>query len=112
VDGREGPGDHVEDALELLEVQDRATADLLGSWEAAREVLGPPGERGLPSARGVRTHSVTHPNPTPKWYDTVGPLKAICAFTTTCPGPRAAGPRGWWTRPGNTHRDCVPERRG
>jgi hypothetical protein len=45
-----------------------------------RELLGSPGERGLPSARHVRTHATTHPSPVPRWYDRVGPVKAIRAL--------------------------------
>ncbi|HWG73624.1 MAG TPA: hypothetical protein VG184_06185 [Acidimicrobiales bacterium] len=45
-----------------------------------REALGPATARDLPSARHVRTHSPTHPNPVPRWYDKVGPLKAVRAL--------------------------------
>jgi hypothetical protein len=46
----------------------------------AAGILGAPGERGLPTARHVRTHSVTHPSPVPRWYDRIGPIKAIRAL--------------------------------
>lgn len=44
------------------------------------DVLGGSDERDLPSARHVRTHSPTVPSPTPRWYDRVGPLKALRAL--------------------------------
>jgi len=47
---------------------------------AVRQLLGPSGKRGLPSARHVRTHSPTYPSPVPRWYDKIGPLKAIRAL--------------------------------
>ena len=57
------------------ELQDEATL-----VPAARDALGPPGSRGLPSDRSVRMHSVTHPNPQARWYDRVGPLRAVRAW--------------------------------
>lgn len=42
--------------------------------------LGPQGERGLPSARRVRAHAVTHVSPEPAWYDKIGPLHAVRAL--------------------------------
>lgn len=46
----------------------------------AAALLGPPGKRGLPSARSIRMQSVTHPRPVPRWYDSVPPIKAVQAF--------------------------------
>lgn len=57
------------------ELQDEATL-----VPAAGDALGPPGSRGLPSDRSVRMHSVTHPNPQARWYDRVGPLRAVRAW--------------------------------
>jgi hypothetical protein len=45
----------------------------------AAEALGPTGGRDLRSARYTRTHSVTVPSPSPRWFDRVGPLKAARA---------------------------------
>lgn len=53
--------------------------------------LGPPGERGLPSARYVRAHAVTHVNPTPAWYDKIGPLRAVRALYDHLRGHPGAG---------------------
>jgi hypothetical protein len=47
---------------------------------AAAAELGPPGKRGLPSARSVRMQSMTHPSPVPRWYDRVPAVKAFLAF--------------------------------
>ncbi len=44
------------------------------------QALGRSGQRGLPSARSVRMRSVTHPHPTPKWYDRIAPLNALRAL--------------------------------
>lgn len=46
----------------------------------AAELLGPAGERGLPSGRWVRRHSATHPGPRRRWYEKLGPLQALHAF--------------------------------
>ncbi len=48
-----------------------------GLLSQVAEVLGPPGERDLPSPRHVRMHSSTHPSPVPRWYDRIGPVKAL-----------------------------------
>lgn len=45
----------------------------------AAEALGPPGQRGLPSARAIRAESTIHPRPSPRWYDRFGPAKAVRA---------------------------------
>jgi hypothetical protein len=55
------------------------------------QILGKPGERGLPSARHVRTHSPTRPSPTPKWYDRVGPIKAVRALYDHLRGSPSGG---------------------
>jgi hypothetical protein len=47
---------------------------------AIQDVLGPAGERGLPSARYVRMRSATHPSRTPRWFDKIGPIKAVRAL--------------------------------
>lgn len=71
--------DHAVEALgELFDRErDAELADVLPRAEA---LLGPAGERDLPSARHVRTHAPTHPSPVPKWHDKVGPLKAVRAL--------------------------------
>ena len=61
----------------------------------AKPVLGSSGERGLPSARHIRTHSTTHPSPEARWYDKVGPFKALRALYDHL----RTSPRGG-TRPG------------
>ena len=43
-------------------------------------LLGPASQRDLPSVRSVQLRSDTHPNPVPRWYDKVSPLKAVVAF--------------------------------
>jgi hypothetical protein len=62
---------------------------------AMEVALGEPGERGLATARHVRTHSPTHPNPHPKWYDKIGPIKVIRALYDHLRGSPSGG-----TKPG------------
>ncbi len=59
---------------------DNLAAPVLAGLPLARQALGPAGERGLRDARYVRTHGPTHPNPVPRWYDKIGPLKALRAL--------------------------------
>ena len=99
----DGPGrrqaiarlDELTRGLEAINVNrpdiDEAVNELGGIFEAEakaeredllpsiRQALGPAAERDLPSPRHVRTHSPTHPSPVPRWYDKVGPLKAVRA---------------------------------
>jgi hypothetical protein len=73
-----------------------------------KQRLGPAGERGLPSARQVRTHSPTHPSPRPKWYDRVGPVKAVRALYDHLRGSPSGG-----TTPGvDSGREHTPGLRG
>jgi hypothetical protein len=44
------------------------------------KVLGGPEERNLPSDRAVRTQSLLHLSPEPKWYERAGALRALKAF--------------------------------
>lgn len=55
--------------------------------------LGPRRERGLPSARYVRTHSPTVPSPHARWYDRIGPLKALRALYDHLRGTPSRGTR-------------------
>lgn len=71
----------ITDAIERLgQLFDREVkGDRLLLPELAR-LLGPSGQRGLASARHVRTHSPTHPSPVPRWHDRIGPLQALRAL--------------------------------
>jgi hypothetical protein len=71
--------DHAVEDLAAIFDQERPE-DVRTLLPQIRALLGPPGERGLPSARHVRTHSTTHPSPIPRWFDRVGPLKAMRAL--------------------------------
>jgi hypothetical protein len=51
-----------------------------GLLSQVADALGPTEARGLRSARYVRTRSVTVPSPSPRWFDRIGPLKAVRAL--------------------------------
>ena len=71
---------------------------------AAEQALGEPGKRGLPTARSVRMQSVTHPNPSPVWYERIAPLKAVMALYQHLRGSPTGG-----TSPGVSHgREHLP----
>jgi hypothetical protein len=65
--------------LEAIFSRER-TAESTELLPAARRIFGPPGDRDLASARYVRTHAPTHPSPVPRWFDRIGPLKAVRAY--------------------------------
>lgn len=63
---------------ELHAIFDRESAESeTGLVPAIESALGPRGQRGLPTEHWVRMHSSTHPSPEPKWFDRIGPLKAL-----------------------------------
>lgn len=79
--------------IDLGKILDRERAgrpELLAQIESA---LGPPEQRDLPSARHVRTHSPTVPSPVPRWYDRLGPLKAVRALYDHLRGTPSRGTR-------------------
>jgi hypothetical protein len=47
------------------------------SIPAVERALGARGQRGLPTEHWVRMHSSTYPSPEPRWFDRIGPLKAL-----------------------------------
>lgn len=51
-----------------------------GLLDQVADLLGPLDQRDLSSARHVRTHSPTVPSPVARWYDRIGPLKALRAL--------------------------------
>jgi hypothetical protein len=68
----------VTDLAAIIEPEiDERRKGLLGE---TADALGPSDERDLRSARYVRTHSVTVPSPSPRWFDRAGPLKAARAL--------------------------------
>ncbi|HTX00914.1 MAG TPA: hypothetical protein VMD59_19185 [Acidimicrobiales bacterium] len=104
-DGFEGDGesrraaiDRLQGALQGLQSIDADTPEVLEAaaasaqlWQrevvadrdellpAAARVLGPPGRRGLPSARSVRARSTLHPHPKASWYDGITALTYLRA---------------------------------
>lgn len=61
---------------------------------AAQDALDAAGEK-LPSALHIRLRSPTHPSPEPRWYDRIGPLKAVRALYDHLRGnPSGAIPPG------------------
>ena len=67
----------------VLRIDERVRPELLEESSllpAVGEALGPVEDRDLPSDRNVRMHSVTHPSPEPRWFDRVGPLRAVRAW--------------------------------
>jgi hypothetical protein len=44
---------------------------------AIEGTLGAREQRGLPTEHWVRMHSATHPSAEPRWFDRIGPLKAL-----------------------------------
>lgn len=66
---------------ELGERLDRELpAEQGGLLDEVAAALGPEGRQELPSPRWLMAHSPTHPNPEPRWYDRIGPLKALRAL--------------------------------
>jgi hypothetical protein len=73
--------DHDQLVVTLQEIFQAEVGPERGEWlPEARRILGPVGERGLPSSRWVRMHADTHPSPVPGWLDKIGPLKAMRAI--------------------------------
>lgn len=77
----------------LAVILDRELAGREALLRDVRTALGPPEARDLPSARYVRTHSPTVPSPLPRWYDRVGPLKALRALYDHLRGSPSGGTR-------------------
>ncbi|MBO0727793.1 MAG: hypothetical protein J2P57_00955 [Acidimicrobiaceae bacterium] len=66
--------------LALAEIFKREARDDPALVAAVDNRLGREGRDDLPSARYVRIHSPTYPSPTPRWYDRIGPVKALRAL--------------------------------
>ncbi len=64
----------------LADIFRREAVDDPELMRTVKEALGPEGRDDLPSARYVRTHSPTYTSPTPRWFDRIGPLKALRAL--------------------------------
>ncbi len=72
--------DHAGEAVgEFFDREQPEEMDVL--MAQAEGVLGAPCERGLPSARHIRTHSPSHPSPDPRCFDQLGPIRSVRAFS-------------------------------
>jgi hypothetical protein len=79
--------------IDLGTILDRERAGRVELLAGVSAALGLPEQRGLPSARRVRTHSPTVPSPVPRWYDRIGPLKAARALYDHLRGTPSHGTR-------------------
>lgn len=92
--------------MALGEIFDRERSG--GAAPAVSEVLpDQPAERGLPSARSVRTHAATHPKAEPGRLDDIGPIAAVKALYDHLRGT----PHGGMVPSVDEGREHLPEQR-